>query len=149
MRVGAATVKHSGKPASSSAMRPRPGLRSAFFRSDERRFCGFVVDSADISRKFAVEILVDGYPVKVMRAEADVYDLTTEQVGDGCYGFSCALDEALVRDSSVVEARLANLGIAVGAPIALHQPLENAPQISAPGALRWLGGLRFSGWIDH
>ena len=73
----------------------------------------------------------------------------TEGVGDGCYGFSCTLDEALVRNSSVVEARLANLGIAVGEPIDLTQPSKEAAQISAPGALRWLGGLRFSGWIDR
>jgi O-antigen biosynthesis protein len=147
--VDAATVKHSAKITSSSAARPRPGLRSAFFRSDERRFCGYVVDTADINRKFAVEILVDGYAVRVIRAEADAQGLITERVGDGCYAFSCALDEDLVRNSSVVEARLANLGIAVGEPIALNQPSEKAPRISVPGALRWLGGLRFSGWIDH
>ena len=142
-------MKHLGKTASSSALRPRPGLRSAFFRSDERRFSGFVADTAEISRKFAVEILVDGYPVRVVRADADVHDLITEQVGDGCYGFSCSLDEALVHDSSVVEARIANLGIVVGEPIDLARPSEKAAQISAPGALRWLGGLRFSGWIDR
>jgi O-antigen biosynthesis protein len=142
-------VKHSGKIASSSARRPRTGLRSAFFRSDERRFSGFVVDIADASRKFAVEILIDGYSVRVIRADADVQDLIAEGVGDGCYGFSCTLDEALVRNSSVVEARLANLGLAVGEPVDLTQPSQMAPQSSAPGALRWLGGLRFSGWIDR
>jgi O-antigen biosynthesis protein len=142
-------VKHSGRTASSSALRPRPGLQSAFFRSDERRFSGFVMDTADTSRKFSVEILVDGYPIRVIRADADVRDLITERVGDGCYGFSCSLDEGLVRNSSVVEARLANLGIAVGEPIDLTQPSGKTPQISPPGTLRWLGGLRFSGWIDH
>ena len=142
-------MKHSAKTASSSPQRPRPGLQSAFFRSDERRFSGFVVDTADTSRKFSVEILVDGYPVRVIRADADVHDLITERVGDGCYGFSCSLDEALVRNGSVVEARLANLGIVVGEPIDLTQPSGKKPQILAPGALRWLGGLRFSGWIDR
>ena len=142
-------MKHSGKITSSSARRPRTGLRSAFFRSDEQRFSGFAVDTADISRKFAVEILIDGYPVRLIRADADALDLMTEGVGDGCYGFSCTLDEALVRNSSVVEARLANLGIAVGEPVDLTQPSKEVAQILAPGALRWLGGLRFSGWIDR
>jgi GT2 family glycosyltransferase len=142
-------VKHSGKIDSPSARRLRTGLRSAFFRSDERRFSGFVVDTADASRRFAVEILIDGYPVRVIRADADVHDLMTEGVGDGCYGFSCTLDEALVRDSSIVEARLANLGIAVGEPVDLTQPSKEATQISAPAVLRWLGGSRFSGWIDR
>jgi O-antigen biosynthesis protein len=147
--VDAAAVKHSGKIASSSARRRRAGLRSAFFRSDERRFSGFVVDTADARRKFAVEILIDGYSVRVIRADADVHELMTEGVGDGCYGFSCILDEALVRNNSVVEARLANLGIAVGELVDLTQPSKEATQISAPSALRWLGGLRFSGWIDR
>ena len=57
-RMDAEIVEHLGKTASSSALRPRTGLRSAFFRSDERRFSGFVVDTAEISRKYAVEILV-------------------------------------------------------------------------------------------
>jgi GT2 family glycosyltransferase len=147
--VDTADVKHSGKIASSLARHPRAGLRSAFFRSDERRFSGFVFDTADAGRKFAVEILIDGYPVRVIRADADMHHLMTEGVGDGCHGFSCTLDEALVRNSSVVEVRLANLGIAVGEPVDLTQPSKEAPQTSAQGALRWLGGLRFSGWIDR
>jgi O-antigen biosynthesis protein len=147
--MDAAAVTHSRKITSLSARRPRAGLRSAFFRSDERRFSGFVVDLVDASRKFAVEILIDGYPVRVIRADADVHDLMTEGVGDGRYGFSCTLDEGLVRDSSVVEARLANLGIAVGEPVKLTPPSKDVAQTMVPGGLRWLGGLRFSGWIDR
>lgn len=142
-------MKHLGKTATASASRARRGLQSAFFRSDERRFSGFVVDTADTSRKFAVEILVDGYPIRVIRADGDVHELISKGVGDGCYGFSCTLDEGLVRNSSIVEARLANLGIAIGEPIDLAQPSESTPQIQGPATVRWLGGLRFSGWIDR
>jgi O-antigen biosynthesis protein len=140
-------MKHLGK--TPPASRARRGLQSAFFRSDERRFSGFVVDTADTSRKFAVEILVDGYPARVIRADADVYELISKEVGDGCYGFSFSLDESLVRNSSIVEARLANLGIAIGEPIDLAQLSGRMPQIQGPATLRWLGGLRFSGWLDH
>ncbi len=127
---------------------PSPGLRSAFYRSGERRFSGFVVDTGNLSRKFAVEILVDGYPVQVIRADGHVHQLRKEKIGDGYYGFSCALQDAVVSDSGVVEARLANLGTIIGAPIALVESSEDASQHSDRGTIRWLGGLRFSGRIS-
>ncbi len=123
------------------------GLRTEFHRSGERKFSGFVLDSGDLCRKFAVEIMVDGYPVRVVRADSLVHDLVGERIGDGCYGFSLSLDDGAVSDSAVVEARLANLGTAVGLPIALARASDTPPQISGPGSVRWLGGLRFSGWI--
>ena len=122
-------------------------LRTAFYRAGERKFYGYVVDTNDLSRKFSVEILVDGYSVRVVRADASVHALVIEQVGDGCYGFSCRLHDAIVTDSSVVEARLANLRTAVGTPIVLARPSDEMPAIIGPGTMRWLGGLRFSGWI--
>ena len=142
-------MKHLAQTPSASASRSRRGLQSAFFRSDECRFSGFVVDTTDTGCKFAIEILVDGHPVRVIRADRDVHGLMSEGIGDGCYGFSCSLDEGLVRNSSIVEARLANLGIVIGEPIHLNEPPERTPPIREPATVRWLGGLRFSGWIDH
>lgn len=120
------------------------GPRTAFYRSGERRFSGYVFDPGDPARRFTVEILVDGYPVRVVRADAFVQDLAGEPAGDGCYGFSCSLPDAAMNDSAVVEARLANVCTAVGRPIALVS--DTAPLIER-GALRWLGGLRFWGWL--
>ncbi len=128
---------------------PSPGLRTAFYRSGERRFSGFVVDTGNLSQRFAVEILVDGYPVQVIRSDAYVHQLGKEKIGDGYYGFSCALQDAIVSDSGVVEARLANLGTIIGAPVALVESSEDASQYSDRGTIRWLGGLRFSGWISR
>jgi GT2 family glycosyltransferase len=145
--MDAATVKLSVRRQDPMTAAATSRLRTAFYRTGERRFSGFVVDIGDPSRKFSVEILVDGYPVRVIRADVSVHGLIIEQVGDGCYGFSCSLHDAVVSESSVVEARLANLGTAVGIPIALAQPSDKIPQISGPGTIRWLGGLRFSGWI--
>ena len=145
--MDAGTVKHSRKRAKSSTSSAIRGLRTAFSRSGERRFTGFVVDTDDPGRKFSVEILVDGYPVRVIRADAYVHELTKEQIGDGYYGFSCSLDNAVVNDSAVVEARLANLRTAVGTPITLARPSDKVPQLSGSGTVRWLGGLRFSGWM--
>ena len=140
-------MKHPRKgpksPSASAGLR----LQTAFYRSAERQFSGFVVDTDDPIRKFSVEILVDGYSVQVIRADEYVHKLVEEQVGDGCYGFSCSLDDAVINDSVVVEARLANLATPVGTPIVLAQPSAQEPQLSGPGSIRWLGGLRFSGWI--
>jgi GT2 family glycosyltransferase len=110
-------------------------------------FSGYVLDANDPGRKLAVEILVDGYPIRLVQANSPVPELMTEGVGDGCYGFSCSLGDLITADGAVVEARLANLGISVGAPIALSGPSGEAAGAPEPGSLRWLGGLRFSGWL--
>jgi GT2 family glycosyltransferase len=121
-----------------------------FARIGERSFAGYAVDPDNLTRKFTVEILVDGYPVKLVRAESEAAQLAREQIGDGAYGFSVWLDEAVVQDGAVVEARLANLSTPVGIPVLLDAPSEARAESEADGAgaLRWLGGLRFSGWID-
>jgi O-antigen biosynthesis protein len=123
-------------------------LRTAFSRAGERRFFGFVFDPTNLSHRFTVEIMVDGYPIKVLRADSYVHELATEQVGDGCYGFSVSLHDSLAEECAIIEARLANLGTPVGAPIALNRVSDQAHGPHGPGALRWLGGVRFSGWIS-
>ena len=127
----------------------REGLRTSFYRSSERSFSGYVVNPDGPWQKFSVEILIDGFPFRVIRADALVHELLREQIGDGCYGFTCALPNVVVTDNAVVEARLANLGTAVGTPITLALAPDQASPPPAPGSLRWLGGLRFSGWITH
>ena len=122
-------------------------LESAFSRAGERRFFGYVVDRNNLSQKFAVEIFVDGVSVRVLRADAYVDELAKIELGDGHYGFSCTLQEAVVGDSAIIEARLANVGTIVGKPILLAQASGPVPQPSGSGQVRWLGGLRFSGWV--
>ena len=121
-----------------------PSLRTAFHRSGEQRFVGFVVDTDNLSQRFVVEILVDGHPIRALRSDARSQELVSENVGDGCYGFSCALK---VLDSAVVEARLANFGTTVGAPITLSASSKEISHRSIGGSIRWLGGLRFTGWF--
>jgi GT2 family glycosyltransferase len=121
------------------------GLWTAFGRSDEGGFLGFVVDPDNLCQRFVVEILVDGHPVRVLRSDARSQQLINEHVGDGCYGFSCTLK--VIGDGTVVEARLANVGTPVGAPIALSDCAEEISQGSSESSIRWLGGLRFTGWF--
>ena len=127
-------------------LRPSLRLRSAFIRCGDRAFSGFVVDPKNLGHRFSVEILIDGFTVRVIRADASAQELIAEKIGDGCYGFSCSLDAAALSDGVVVEARLANLGTAVGLPVILARPSENQSQLSKSGNVKWLGGLRFSGW---
>lgn len=124
-----------------------PRLRASFAWVGERRFAGYVVDPAEPARRFVVELLVDGLPLKVARADEHVHALAAQQVGDGCYGFSFSVGDGTLSDARVVEARLANLGTPVGAPIALNGPARDGADPSGPGAVRWLTGLRFSGWM--
>ena len=125
------------------------GLRSAFIRCGDRAFSGFVVDPKNLDHRFSVEILIDGFTVRVIRADASVQELIAEQIGDGSYGFSCSLDAAAVSDGVVIEARLANLGTTVGTPVILAQQSDNQIHYSKPGNVKWLGGLRFSGWTAN
>jgi GT2 family glycosyltransferase len=122
-------------------------LETAFSRAGERRFSGYVVDRNYLSRKFAVEIFVDGFSVRVLRADAYVDELAQNGLGDGCYGFSCTLPETVLGDSAFIEARLANIGTIIGQPIVLAESSGQPQQRSGSGHVRWLGGLRFSGWI--
>ena len=141
------TMKRTRKKGKSSASAKSGGMRTAFHRSGERRFYGFVIDDDNPSEKFCVEILVDGVSVRLLRADAHVQELVNEKTGDGCYGFSCSLDAKIVHETAVVEARLANLGTTIGTPIEITQLSDRKPQLSGAGNVRWLGGLRFSGWI--
>ena len=52
-----------------------------------------------------------------------------------------------LRDSAVVEARLANFGTSVGAPVAISASSKEMSHRSIGGTIRWLGGLRFTGWF--
>jgi O-antigen biosynthesis protein len=122
-------------------------LRTALFRAGDRRFCGYVLDPADLSRRFFVEISVDGYPVRVMRADGYVHHLALESIGDGRYGFTASIDEKLLSCSTIVTASVANLGTAVGSPVILQETAGPAFDLDGPGQVRWLGRLHFCGWL--
>ena len=134
---------------------PKPllsdGLETSLQWTHDRVFSGFVFDAADPGRTFVVELLVGGYPVKCSRAADYVDALAARGIGNGCYGFSFSLADDVLHDEAVVEARIANLATAVGEPIVIRDGAVFgallSPHAPAPGAVRWLGGLRFSGWV--
>jgi len=124
-----------------------PTLRANFYRAGEATFSGTVVDTGDLARKFTVELVIDGEPVRTQRADAYDHGLAASGTGDGCYGFSFSLPATTVRNGCMVEARLANLGTAIGVAIEIgDEPQSSDP--GGPGEFRSLGGgLRFSGWL--
>jgi GT2 family glycosyltransferase len=109
-------------------------------------FVGHVVDAAEPDRRFSVELLIDGVVAKT--AYADRFStMLSPPVGDGCYGFVISVAASLLENAHVAEARIANLGHPIGAPINLPDPSISADTVIATSRLRWLGGLRFRGWI--
>ncbi len=78
------------RPAAQASSRQK--LRTTFSRTGERRFSGYAVDPADLTRRFTIEITVDGYVVRVVRADTYVHELAKQSLGDGFYGFSVSLD---------------------------------------------------------
>jgi GT2 family glycosyltransferase len=135
------TMSRSAKTGSGSA------LTTSFQWQHERSFSGYVVDAADLNRKFVVELLIDGLPVKCALAADRVRTLAERDIGDGHYGFTFALSANTLCHAEIVEARIANIGAAVGEPVRIQELSIAGPNVSSPGVIRWLGGLRFSGWL--
>jgi GT2 family glycosyltransferase len=126
----------------------RRDLRTAFARAGERSFSGYVFNPDDPCERFAIEILVDGCSVKVVQANEYVRELGRDGIGDGCYGFSLLLDDAVIGDAAIVEARLANFGCPIGAPLDLDLASTISVDRDGSGLVRWVGGLRFAGWMS-
>jgi len=122
-------------------------LQGALVWSQAHGFTGHVFDPARLEQKFTVELLVDGFVVGCAVAHDAVDTLAEQGIGDGCYGFGFRLQAGILDDARIVEARLANLGDAVGQPIRVSAGDEHRAEAASPGAVRWLGGLRFAGWV--
>ncbi|CAL80611.1 Putative Glycosyl transferase, group 2 [Bradyrhizobium sp. ORS 278] len=121
-------------------------LQTALFRRG-RTFSGFACDPSDPTRKFVIELVVDGYVVAVGVADGMVARLREDGLGDGRFGFTFSVADEALANATCVEARLANLGVAVGAPIYCDSLLTDEAEYVL-GELEWVGGLRFVGWLD-
>src|SRR5205085_538098 len=62
--------------------------------------------------------------------------------------FVVNLASDLVAAGRTLQARLANLGTPIGKPVDLSEISRNKSFTGPAAELRWLGGLRFLGWID-
>ncbi|MCW2275447.1 GT2 family glycosyltransferase [Rhodoblastus acidophilus] len=124
-------------------------LVSDFFRLDARAVSGFVCDGARPERRFTVELLVDGLHIGAALADHASARAKKLGLGDGCCGFTFVLSEGLFAQAKMVEARLANVGSAVGAPLLFNGSAPAQAVAPSPhGFVEWSGGLRFTGWAD-
>jgi hypothetical protein len=124
----------------------RGALRSRTIRTGEGQVAGHVLDPAAPERRFVVELLLDGYPAALGRADHYDPDLAREGFGDGCYGFVFSVAPPALQTARRIEIRLANSGEIVGAPL-LVKTLRQEEATRLPGEARWESGLRFTGWV--
>ncbi len=122
----------------------RPGLVADLRFASDGLLRGFVADPQDPSTRFAVDIIVDGLPVALLRAQDYVADL---DVADGCYGFTLQLSEGLRARARRVEARLANSSRLLAALSNKGAGFPVDAKTGRPGFVRWTGGLTVSGWL--
>ncbi|MGO8740240.1 glycosyltransferase [Rhodoblastus sp.] len=122
-------------------------LRAQVRMISDSQVAGFVLDPADLGRRFVVELLLDGLPAGVIRADLFDRELAGEGLGDGCYRFVFTLPAVAFQMARRVEIRLANSGEIVGAPL-LARPAPARKNDVSPGEVGWDGGLRLTGWVS-
>jgi GT2 family glycosyltransferase len=133
-------------PKAGQGERSAKALRSCFSLQSNRQVVGHVFDPADPDRRFVVEVLIDGAPLALGRADRFDADLARGGFGDGCYGFGFVLAPAVLASARLIEVRLAN-GEPLGAPLLVQERPTLVDPAPEPGAVRWLGGLRIGGWV--
>jgi O-antigen biosynthesis protein len=132
----------------SEATLPR-SVRTSFFRLERETFAGYVVDEADLNRRFVLELWLDGLPFRITRADVYTNELSIERIGDSCYGYAFTLPEQTINQATTVEIRIANTNIPIGYPILLNDADAHTAKRAPASDLRWLGGLRFEGWCGE
>lgn len=124
---------------------PGRSFIGSFDRVEQDRFSGWVFSPDDPDRRFVVEILIDGEPAFLLRAEHYVPALFEQGRGDGCYGFTCAVPRRDLKGRRSIEARLANSGERVGVGVDLVRDAAKGTE-ERSGEVHWGGGLRLTGW---
>ena len=121
-------------------------LATALGLSDQGEAHGHVFDPNDPSARFVVEILADGLPVGLVRADIYREELRSAGCGDGCYGFVAVLPPPVLAGDVVIEAQVANTSTPIGSPLVADRL---GTQVAAAGIaeVRWAGGLRLTGWL--
>ena len=131
----------------SPSKRKRAAPRAQAVMISDSQVAGFVFDPSDLGRRFVVEMLLDGLPAGVGRADLFDRELFREGAGDGCHGFVFTLPSAAMQTARRVEIRLANSGKIVGAPLLAPAAPIRDKELS-PGEAGWDGGLRLTGWVS-
>ena len=110
---------------------------------------GFVYDPDNLDDRFVVELMLDGRPAGLMRAQLHDGRLQEKGVGDGCYRFAFAVDPDFLVSTHSAEVRLANWGESLGRPIPIIAKRERENGNVDAGCVSWGGGLRLFGWLNE
>lgn len=105
---------------------------------------GHAFDPDNPFRRLVVELLLDGQPAGLARAEFFDPELAQKSQGDGCHGFVVTPPPGALAQAKALELRLANTETVLAR---LDAPLAAAEKPGARGEARWLGGLRLNGWL--
>ncbi|MCJ2017998.1 glycosyltransferase [Methylobacterium sp. E-065] len=117
-------------------------------RSGPATIIGFVYRRDDHAARPIVELIIDGLPIALGRANIYRAELERDGIGDGRYGFSFVLAPDVMAGGGAAQIVLANLGRPLGPPISLGLwALAEGPPAGEAGAAVWTGGLRLSGWL--
>src|ERR1700735_3965979 len=95
-------------------------LTTSFELVNDSVLVGFVANPARPTDRFTVELLVDGLVVMTAYADLNIQKVTKDVVGDGCHGFAFRVPQTIIENAVIAEARVANLGEAIGSPISLR-----------------------------
>lgn len=126
---------------------PATGLQLSLARTGEREFEGHAFDPETPGRRLVVELLLDGEPAGLQRAETFDPALVKGFPGsDACHGFRFTIEAGLLAHVERLGLRIANLAespvreidLSAGTPIEVGR---------AAGAVEWPGGLRLTGWV--
>ena len=123
-------------------------LRTDFQRNASNTFTGHAFNPAEPSRRYVVQLLIDGVPLQLAVAEQFDESLARQAAGDGCHGFSFVVAPEVLNGATIVEARIANAGTPVGKPVRLAGTVNPTAAVPGRRGVRWVGGLRFAGWLE-
>src|SRR5258708_32790685 len=77
-------------------------FNSAFYRAGDAVLSGYIYDPSDVHRRFTVEVLLDGHPFRVTRADIFMRELSESNFGDACYGFCFIIPSTLLDANHLV-----------------------------------------------
>lgn len=124
----------------------RQALISHFARLNETIFAGYARDLDQPRLALAIEIVLDGVPIALVRAD-EFDERAGLRGGDACCGFTFRARARNLLAHRILEARVANTLHPVGHPIDLGlEPYEEGPRRSF-GSVEWLGRLRLAGHL--
>ncbi len=126
---------------------PQPSVHGAIWIGADSVLRGYAVDRDDLTRRVAVEILLDGAPTALVRADRGMAFDGLADAGDGCHGFAVPFDPALLDATCRITAQVANRDEVI-ASIDIERDATHPPAPRPPrGMVRREGGMRLTGHV--